>query len=215
MTLSPGKSPRRSGHILIEELPTNTIPPGRGLLTRSLSSKARISDSNRSAGAVTTTAGGVTAARTHAVAPSAMPTASARRRMLTAGRCASTAQFIGDLGTLAVNGPVQRRAFEDCVLDVSARATFEQQLDDIVSTRRNRVVQRRCVRVKTFGTESIGIFSRIEKDSHDVSMAVLRSQCERDLLASLVRSRQQPRGFFDATQARRGGQSVCRRTASR
>src|SRR2546423_10178188 len=175
MTLSPGKSPRRSGHSLIEELPTNTIPPGGGRLIRSLSSNARISDSNRPAGAVTMLAGGVIAARTHPVAPRARPTANARRRILTARRRASTAQFIGDLGTLAVNGPVQGRTLEDCVLDVGARATLEQQLDDIVSTRRNRVVQWRRVRVKSFRTESIGIFSRIEQNSHDVSVAVLRS----------------------------------------
>src|SRR2546423_335039 len=174
MTLSPGKSARRSGHSLIEELPTNTIPPGRGRLIRSLSSNARISDSNRSA-AVTTLAGGVIAARTHPVAPTARPTANPRRRVLSACRRASTAQFIGDLGTLAVNGPVQGRTLKDCVLDVGARATLEQQLDDIVSTRRNRVVQWRRVRVKSFRTESIGIFSRIEQNSHDVSVAVLRS----------------------------------------
>src|SRR6476646_7910303 len=47
MTLMPGKSACRSGHIRIEELPTNTTPPGLGRLTRSESSNARISDSNR------------------------------------------------------------------------------------------------------------------------------------------------------------------------
>src|SRR2546423_4805051 len=187
MTLIPGKSERRSGHSLIDELPTKTTPTDRGGLTRSLSSNARISDSNR-AGTVMALVGGVIVPRKHAVAPSAEATTSARRRILAARRRAATAQFIGDLGLLTVNCPVQRRPLEDRVLDIGAGATIEQQPDHVVPTGRNRVVQRGCVRVKPFRTKSIGIFACIEQNSHDVGVTLLRSECERDVLAALVRA---------------------------
>jgi len=126
---------------------------------------------------------------------------------------ASPAKVFRNRRPPAVDCPIEGRALIDRVLDVKARAPFDQRFHDLQVVGPNGLVERRRMGMEAVGVVPAWLLARIEEQSHDRGVTVLGGKRQGDMPALGIRDRQQASGILMPAQPSGRGQVVHRRAA--